>query len=360
MRLRSGLPILWRDATQVQVGTDPRWAVVLTDLSPAASRALCTVPPGADAEVLRSTLLDEGADTDEIGAVLDQLHAARLLVDAPSHPDAPDVSAWSALAEDGDGAAVLAHRAEATVRFEGLGRIGAATAGLVATAGIGTVELCDPAVVRLTDIGFGGLAVRDVGTARTAAVARALHDAAPRVRTITLPASEAPDGEQRRPPPTLTVLVDQGVADPVRHHRLTETDQPHLSVVAREASVLVGPLVLPGCTACLHCLDLHRTDLDPLWPQVATQLSARGLARGLFGTDGVGRVGPETSVAAAAAALAAAAVLAYVDGRPTELTGASLEVALPGVTVGRRAWSPHTGCGCHPPSEPGPAPSPTP
>lgn len=359
MRLRSGLPILWRDATQVQVGTDPRWAVVLTDLSPAASRALCAAPPGADVEALRSILLAEGTDTDEARAVLDQLRAARLLVDAPAHRNAPDVATWSLLAADGDGAAVLAHRAEAVVRFEGLGRIGAATAGLVATAGVGTVELRDPTVVRPGDVGLGGISVRDVGTVRAGAVARALHDAAPRVRTVTLPVPAGADAEQQRSGPALTVLVDHGVADPIRHDRLTRTDQAHLSVVVREASVLVGPLVLPGSTACLHCLDLHRTDLDPLWPQIATQVSARGLPRSIAGFDGAGPVGPETSAAAAAAALAAAAVLAYVDGRPTEVTGASLEVRLPGVTVRRREWPAHPECGCHLPSTAGPAPSPT-
>ena len=34
MRLRAGLRVLRRTATEVQVGTDPRWAVRLPDLTP--------------------------------------------------------------------------------------------------------------------------------------------------------------------------------------------------------------------------------------------------------------------------------------------------------------------------------------
>ena len=37
----------------------------------------------------------------------------------------------------------------------------------------------------------------------------------------------------------------------------------------------VGPLVLPGSTGCLRCLDLHRCDRDPDWPLVAAQLDHR-------------------------------------------------------------------------------------
>ncbi len=353
MRLRTGLPILWRATTQVQLGTDPRWAAVLADLSPAACRALCTVPHGSDRDTVRSALRREGAPDAEVGALLEHLRSARLLVGAPAHDDAPDVSAWSTVAEDGHGAAVLAHRGTSVVRIEGLGRVGAMLAGLVATAGIGTVELDDPQVVGPRDIGLGGIGVRDVGTARTGAVARAMHDVAPQVRTITSPAGHnglTGSASPRGPRPTLTVLVEQHVADPTRYAALTQDDQPHLSVVVREASVLVGPLVRPGETACLRCLDLHRTERDPAWPQIATQLltARHGPTHARAGSPSPG--GAETVTAATASALAAAAVLAMVDGRPTELTDASFEIALPGATPRRRRWTVHPDCGCNPPS----------
>jgi hypothetical protein len=36
---------------------------------------------------------------------------------------------------------------------------------------------------------------------------------------------------------------------------------------------VVGPFVVPGRTACLRCLDLHRTDGDPAWPLLLEQYS---------------------------------------------------------------------------------------
>ena len=32
------------------------------------------------------------------------------------------------------------------------------------------------------------------------------------------------------------------------------------------ARAVVGPFVVPGTTACLRCVDAHRTDADPAWP----------------------------------------------------------------------------------------------
>ena len=49
MRLRAGLRVLRRTATEVQVGTDPRWAVRLPDLTPAEADLLLCV--GSSLEV---------------------------------------------------------------------------------------------------------------------------------------------------------------------------------------------------------------------------------------------------------------------------------------------------------------------
>jgi hypothetical protein len=118
--------------------------------------------------------------------------------------------------------------------------------------------------------------------------------------------------------------------------------------VVREATIVVGPLVVPGAGACLRCLDLHRADRDPLWPRVLAQLlPARGPQ--------------EVASAQLAASLAALQVLGHLDGvhRPAAL-GATLEVELPDGLVSRREWPAHAACGCTwPPSAPqGPPPDP--
>ncbi|HQY34104.1 thiamine biosynthesis protein ThiF [Actinotalea sp.] len=332
MRLRAGLTVLWRGPTEVQVGTDPRWAVALTDLSPSAARALAGAPAGAGERELRAALGSEDVDDAEVDAVLAHLRAARLLVHehrpvARCTLTAADQQAWALLDADGDPATVAGRRATARVRVEGLGRLGAALSATLATAGIGLLELGDPGTVTAHEVGFGGLTSGDVGIPRPAAVGRAVRDAGPRVRT----------GTAGTGPVDLVVLVETAAADPVRYDALLTAGQPHLSVVLREASVLVGPLVLPGRTACLRCVDLHRTDRDPTWPRLAAQLAsaAAGRARG-----------EETLLAATGAAIAAAQVLAHVDGRPAVVHDAALEVALPAALPTRTTWAPHRLCRC--------------
>lgn len=322
MRLRTRL-LLWQGPTRVRVGLDPRWSVVLADLSPSAARALATLPRGADDErALRAAMRREAVPDEEADAVVAHLRDAHALVGSRT-PDSPDAAAWGALRADGDGAAVLARRRSATVRVCGLGRLGAAVATTLAAAGVGRLELVDDRAVTRHDVGLAGLTLRDVGMPRAAAVARAVHDAAPAVQTPP-PGAEA----------DLVVLVEQHVADPARHRPLVTDAVPHLSVVAREASVLVGPLVRPGRTPCLRCLDLHRTDADPDWPSLAAQLAGRA-------TDGVDAV-----LAAVAAPLAAAQAIALVDGRTATVEGATLEVALPDAVPRLARWTQHTQCGC--------------
>lgn len=319
MRLRPGLALLWRDTTSVQVGTDPRWASVIADLTPAATRALHAAGPGAALSAVAARLDEAGVGGPERRAVLDTLTAARHLV-AESPGAGVDAVAWGLVSPDGrspDG------RARAVVEVHGLGRLGTQLAHHLATAGVGTVVPVDARPVDAADLGVGGIAARDLGNSRHDAVARALHDARPRVRT------RAPGV------PDIVVTIEHGAADPVTARELVADGIAHLSVVVREASVLVGPLVRPGGTSCLRCLDLHRTAADPTWPTIAAQLCARGSRLRQ----------EETLLAAAGAAATASAVLAHLDSR-AGLTDRYLVLALPDALGREVPAPPHPDCGC--------------
>ena len=322
MRLRARLPVLWLGPTRVQVGTDPRWSVALHDLSPSATQALLAVPQGADERVIRTAMRQQDVSADEADAVVGHLRAAALLVAAPT-PESPDAAAWALL--DAGGEASFRRRSTSRVRLTGLGRLAAGVAATLGAAGIGHLELDDDQPVGRTDVGWAGMTARDVGTPRATALARVLHDAAPGLRTPP----------PRGGPVDLVVLTEHWVADPVRHRPLMADGVPHLSIVLREASILVGPLVRPGRSPCLRCADLHRAELDLGWPRVAAQLA---VARS--------RCPEETSSAAVAGALAAAQILAFVDGRPGLLDGAVLEIRLPDLLP--RLWpvTAHPDCGC--------------
>ncbi|BBX95231.1 hypothetical protein MLAC_05250 [Mycobacterium lacus] len=70
----------------------------------------------------------------------------------------------------------------------------------------------------------------------------------------------------------LVVLSDYLVADPRMVRDLHRDGIPHLPVRVRDGTGLVGPLVIPGVTSCLGCADLHRSDRDAAWPAIAAQL----------------------------------------------------------------------------------------
>jgi hypothetical protein len=94
----------------------------------------------------------------------------------------------------------------------------------------------------------------------------------------------------------------------------------HLPVVVEADRVVVGPLVLPGRTACLRCAA-----------------PARSLV------SGPGTVPPGSVVLAAA--VATVTVLTVLGGDPT-LGGISTEIGVGELTVTHRLWNPAPGCRC--------------
>jgi bacteriocin biosynthesis cyclodehydratase domain-containing protein len=112
----------------------------------------------------------------------------------------------------------------------------------------------------------------------------------------------------------------------------------HLAVRAEEAIGVVGPLVRPGATACLRCLDLTRAGLDPAWPLILAQLAGRAPDPPAC----------DAALAAAVAAQAAAQALACLDrgyaAQPAE--NGTRELVLPGWQWRRRTWPRHPACGC--------------
>lgn len=73
----------------------------------------------------------------------------------------------------------------------------------------------------------------------------------------------------------LAVVVTHFVLDPEFYGLWLRRDIPHLPIVYGDTEVRIGPLIEPGRGPCLYCLDRHRTDADPAWPAIASQLWGR-------------------------------------------------------------------------------------
>jgi hypothetical protein len=342
LTLRPATPVLDHGDGEVQLGTDPRWSLVLSGLADHEARWLRDVgarrhrsldrsarhwgvSPERREQIVRA-LADGGflvRPTDRRGTELSSADVAW----------SPDSAVLGALRPDGAGATTLARRGARVVGLHGLGRLGAALGGILAGAGVGGLVLDDRQPVQVGDLGLGGYGPGDVGRTREEAVAERLRHAHPRLRAGSELGVVGQDGAGL---PDVVVVVESHAARPERYERMLGSAVAHLPVVVREADVVVGPLVLPGRSPCVGCCDRHAADADRGWPSVVADLARRPVAD----------VAHETTLAATAAALAAGQVLALLDGATPATVGRLLEVALPELVPRVREVAPHPGCGC--------------
>ena len=338
---------MWRDRDTLQFGVDPRRAVALAGLGPAAA-VISLLDGSRDRAALIATAQAYGVPAGAVSRVLGLLAEAGVLDDFPSGllaalPDpvrarlAPELATAALAYADGDGGArVLARRRAAFVRVHGAGRTGAGLAAFLAASGVGHVFCDDAAPAELADLAPGGLIEADLGAPRHEGAARAALRAAPFCFT-------GDDGSV----PDLVIVTRPMLPDVL--DGLVRDRVPHLAVAAGEAIGVVGPLVRPGRSACMRCVDLRKAEADPAWPKIVAQAT-------------FARVRPaacDTVLAAMTAALACAQALAHIDrpvaSGPVALGPASLgpaavngtlEVVLPDWQWRRRTWPPHPLCPC--------------
>ena len=342
--LKPALRRLWRDDTTLQLGVDPARAVVLADVGATEARLLAALDGTLDLAGVRHSAEVLGVPRAAADRLLELLASADALDDGTAgsaltglHPRdrdrlAPDLASLSLL-HAGPGAAdcVLRHRRGASVRVIGAGRIGTPTAALLAAAGVGRVAVTDPFACRAADVAPGGLSSDDVGLPRERAAMTVVHRSAPDVAT-KLKRGEAP---------TLTVVTG-GAMTTNEREALMRTHRPHVIASVRETTGIIGPLVIPGESACSRCLDLTRTERDPGWSRIAAQLSGRRERSG----DPC-----DVVLAALVAAQAAAQALVYLDhtftgGHMPPTVNGTLELTLPSWQWRRRSWLRHPACGC--------------
>ncbi|MCW2607327.1 MAG: hypothetical protein JWO60_2020 [Frankiales bacterium] len=334
--LLPGLRRLWRDGETLQLGRAPGRAVVLAGVDEPVRRTLALLDGTRDPERLAEDARLAGCPPQRTAELVELLAGAGVLEDAatPAGLEAlpraerdrlsADVGSLSLLT-GGQPAGALQRRAAAQVHVAGAGRVGSTVATVLAAAGVGTVDVVDDGTARPVDVGVAGLRPQDVGRSRGEAAREHLQDAAPSVRCRPLPA------------PDLVVIAPAAAADEQLAADLVRRRVPHLLAEVRGQVGVVGPLVLPGRTACLRCLDLTRTDLDPGWPWLAAQL----------GTPSAAVAPCDVALAVQVAAQAAQQVLALLDevAAPAALDG-TLELVLPDYRWRRRSWTPHPACDC--------------
>lgn len=132
--------------------------------------------------------------------------------------------------------------------------------------------------------------------------------------------------------PHLVVVVPEHGRGSELSNELQATGTPHLWAHTRDGRAVVGPLVTPGRSTCLRCVDLLLTERDPAWPRLVAQWEQSGIAQ------------PPASVSLLAG-LVAGQVQRWLAGEHHACWGATLEEQ-PDGTVARRQWPLHPDCGC--------------
>jgi len=316
-----GLPRAWRGPREIQLGSDPSRAVSIELPDPRAAQILDLLDGTRSERAALLRAAELGVPVEHGQALLATLQAAGLVLPAadllatglPHESRRRLIGEAAALAmARRHPADVLRRRAAGRVVFTGHGRLGAPIAVALAEAGVGAVQADVPGTVGPGELAGGPLRGSDLGRPRREAISDAVLRAAPGLRAPSV----------REPTATLVVQLDH--SEP--------PDGPHLAVTIREGTPVIGPFVPTGGRPCLRCLDLHRQERDPAWPDPARRP--------------LDPVQPCTvATLLAATAFATAEALTHLDGGRPQTLGTAVEITAPGRTR-RRRWPPHPACAC--------------
>lgn len=346
--IKPGLRRSWRDRRTVQYGLSPAHATLVGPVDDATAWLVERMDGTRSTERLEAAAEVLGLGPGTVAELVRRLAAAGVLEDATAQREAaaevhdrlrPDLGSLSLVdGEPGGALRRLAGRRAARVRVHGAGRVGAAVASVLSAAGVGQVEVVDDGVVEPWDTLPAGLPADRTGERRDKAASRAVHRASP------WPAR----GRRRHASPqdglSLVVIaprdgLDAYAPDPLLAQEFVRTGVPQLYGGVLEATGVVGPLVLPGVTACAECLLRQRAEREPSWPLVVGQ--GRTAARRRSGVPPC-----DAALATTVAGATAAHALAFLDGSESAVAGRRQLLALPHLRSEDEEFTAHPGCPC--------------
>ncbi|MFL6070040.1 MAG: TOMM precursor leader peptide-binding protein [Actinomycetes bacterium] len=324
--LRPGLTLAWRSDDALQLGVDDPNPVVLNGLPAQCRAALALMDGTSTGDAILARLAATGP-TDGICELIDRLMAMGALVDGGRWPGGANVAvaARDQLLPDlmarapRDPDRWWESLARTHVTVVGASRLGAIIACALSSGGVGRVTVDDSRPVTAADVALGGFQRSDVGQRRSELLAS-------RADLQTMKSS----AEAKRQIWVITDAVDIDA----KARSLTAQHSPFLIASCRERVGWVGPLVVPGVTACHFCVQLHRRDHDPAWPQVWRQRTWDATPVAL------------ASAAAVTAHIAASHVVEWTCGAAVPSMRGVVEVDSEFGMAGFHPTPPHPECGC--------------
>ncbi len=285
--LDPGAPLWRRDAEHLQFGTDPRDAVVLRDVAGVVDLVRRCDGVRKASDVLGSVPAEQRP---ALAAALNALLDAGVLLDADVSP--------------------AAHAGE-VARLTGAGLAGTSASAVLAGRRRRSIGTMGPAVL-----------IEPLGRLLIDCGATVAPGQASGVGLVVLAGRPEPD---RR-------LADACARE----------DIPHLLMALHPRSAVLGPMVLPGRTACVRCADVTRADTDPGWAALVPQLDSP--VHRPVGVPAVAAGSP--LLLATLVAATAAAVLAMIDGLASGYDGSVLRWGAGCDAPSVEQLAPHPRCGC--------------
>lgn len=342
MKINPGLRVAARDAQTLQVGMGPG-GVILEGLTPADLTFVGLLRRGTGSAAMPETAARAALERTRAEEIIRSL--SPVLFDDATPLALPGYRGERLAGEAALAAAVygipaqdlVAARRRCVLRLVGLGRTGAALAQVLVSAGIGTLLLEDGRAVLPADVGPGAFKMTDIGMNRAAAVRRHLRslDSACQSHVVRSIPDDGTDSQTL----DLVIYAGRDAVDPEGSAQLMRRDHPHLVVLQREQDATIGPLVIPGETACGECVERYRAEADAQWPRLCAEL----------GNPGRDWQAPpeESSMALCVAGSAARQALLFLDGvnRPASWSAVLTFRASDGIWLHRR-YSRHPDCGC--------------
>ncbi|QDY78920.1 TOMM precursor leader peptide-binding protein [Streptomyces qinzhouensis] len=349
----------WRERQTIQFGVTPAHAVSIGPVDTATGSLLELLDGTRGLDLLEAQARAMGLPDGLAGALVRRLTAAGLIDDATCGGPAadalrrraevldrlrPDAAALSVVDhEPGGGMRRLAARRGIRVQVRGAGRVGASVAALLSAAGVGRVDVLDGGCAEPGDVTPGGLPAGAIGERRDLAARGLVRRSAPQRPPRSAAGAASGPGAAADPGLSLVLVCPRDglgayAPDPGAAADWIESGVPHLYAGVVEATGVVGPLVLPGGTACAGCLELGRTDRDPGRPRLLAQWRSGGRRTPVPACD--------LALASTVAGLTAAHALSFLDGELPLTTGIRWETSLPLLDWRRETVAPHPRCVC--------------
>ena len=342
-RINQAQPSIWASPSALQIGLAEN-KIELEDLTVAQQKIVASLYSGilvGHEEVVDQTV---GAAPGETKNLIARLTPMLQKEDKPVFGPWQEI-AFAEIARAGldykvNGEMVLAERWLTTVHIDQLDKSGLLICKALLSAGVGKVLTHDQGLVLRTDLGELGYPKSFLGEPRIKVANELLAELSlPNVANRLVDLSIRPDPKTRI---SFAVVVGHLALNPRTYSRWLSRDVSHLGITFDINHAIISPVVIPGQTACLNCMQEEKVDVEANWPVIATQLL------------GLPRVRDDAAALLSCSGLACRSILRRLDEQAGfEYSGAGASDALLGYKIDyasgnikRLNYAKHKLCSC--------------